>query len=234
MNVSLTMKSGNVKVGKIPVSTTEEDSCPKECALNGTDCYALFGPLKLHWSKVSAGKRGLDRWSLFCKAVSRFPAGQKWRHNQAGDLPKDGRRSKVDRIHRSKLRQLSAASAGKRGWTYTHYDPTDSHNQQAIADANSVDGLTINLSADSMKEADDYYKLGIAPVVCILPKDAPNRGNRTPAGIPIVVCPAQTTDTVSCEQCMLCEKRNRKTIVGFKAHGTASKRLSKRVAHANS
>ena len=234
MNVSLTMKSGNVKVGKIPVSTTDASSCPSGCALKGSHCYAGFGPLAIHWKLVSAGKRGLDRWSLFCKAVSRFPAGQKWRHNQAGDLPKDGRRSKVDRIHRSKLKQLSAASAGKRGWTYTHYDPTDAHNRQAIADANSVDGLTINLSADSMKEADDYHKLGIAPVVCILPKDAPNRGNRTPAGTPIVVCPAQTTETVSCEQCMLCEKRGRKSIVGFKAHGTASKRLSKRVADANS
>ena len=230
MNVSLTMKSGNVKVGKIPVSTSDEKTCPKECPLNGTDCYARFGPLKMHWAKVSAGKRGLDRWSLFCKAVSRFPAGQKWRHNQAGDLPKDGRRSKVDRIHRSKLKQLTDASAGKRGWTYTHYDPTDAHNRKAIADANSVGGLTINLSADSLPEADSYHALGIAPVVCILPKDAPNRGNRTPAGIPIAVCPAQTTETVSCEQCMLCEKRDRKTIVGFKAHGTASKRLSQRVS----
>ncbi len=230
MNVSLTMKSGNVKVGKIPVSTSDEKTCPKECPLNGTDCYARFGPLKIHWAKVSAGNRGLDRWSLFCKAVSRFPSGQKWRHNQAGDLPKDRRRSKVDRIHRGKLKQLSAASAGKRGWTYTHYDPTDAHNRQAIAEANSVDGLTINLSADSLKQADEYHALRIAPVVCILPKDAPNRGNRTPSGIPIVVCPAQTTDTVSCAQCMLCEKRDRKSIVGFKAHGTASKRLSKKVS----
>lgn len=230
MNVSLTMKSGNVKVGKIPVSTSDEKTCPKECPLNGTDCYARFGPLKIHWAKVSAGKRGLDRWSLFCKAVSRFPAGQKWRHNQAGDLPKDRRRSKVDRIHGGKLKQLSKASAGKRGWTYTHYDPTDAHNRQAISDANSVDGLTINISADSLLEADRYHALRIAPVVCILPKDAPNRGNRTPAGIPIVVCPAQTTDTVSCAQCMLCEKRDRKSIVGFKAHGTAAKRLSKKVS----
>ena len=230
MNVSLTMKSGNVKVGKIPVSTSDEKTCPKECPLNGTDCYARVGPLKMHWAKVSAGKRGLDRWSLFCKAVSRFPAGQKWRHNQAGDLPKDGRRSKLDRIHRGKLKQLSSASAGKRGWTYTHYEPTDAHNRQAIAEANSVDGLTINLSADSLLEADRYHALRIAPVVCILPKDAPNRGNRTPAGIPIVVCPAQTTDTVSCAQCMLCEKRDRKSIVGFKAHGTAAKRLSKKVS----
>ena len=230
MNVSLTMKSGNVKVGPIPVSTSSEQTCPKECPLNGSDCYARFGPLTMHWSKVSAGKRGIDRWSLFCKAVKRFPQRQKWRHNQAGDLPKDGRRSKVDRIHRGKLKQLSAASAGKRGWTYTHYDPTDDHNRKAIQEANRVDGFTINLSADSLIQADSYHAMDIGPVVCILPKDAPNRGNRTPAGIPIVVCPAQTTETVSCEQCMLCENRDRKSIVGFKAHGTASKRLSERVA----
>ena len=229
MNVSLTLKSGNVKVGPIPVSTSSDETCPKECPLNGSDCYARFGPLKMHWAKVSAGLRGLDHWGLFCRAVSRFPAGQKWRHNQAGDLPKNKKRGKVDRINRTMLRQLLRASFGKRGWTYTHYDPTDSHNADAIKEANSKRGLTVNLSADSLKQADEYHALGVGPVVCILPRDAENRGNKTPGGIPIVVCPAQTADSVSCAQCMLCENSQRKSIVGFKAHGTASKRLSEKV-----
>jgi hypothetical protein len=54
------------------------------------------------------------------------------------------------------------------------------------------------------------------------------RGNKTPGGIPIVICPAQTSD-VSCDQCRLCQKRDRKSVVGFLAHGTASKRLSKKL-----
>jgi len=99
-------------------------------------------------------------------------------------------------------------------------------NRAVVEEMNDVDGLTVNLSADSLSEADQYYDLGIAPVCVTLPKDAPHRGNKTPNGLPIVVCPAQTQDDMSCQQCKLCQVRDRKSIVGFLAHGIASKRLS--------
>ena len=227
MFVSLTMKSKNVKTGEIPVSTTESASCPHTCPMRETDCYARFGPLGMHWRKVGEGMRG-DNWTGFCRRVMRFDVGQLWRHNQAGDLPQraDGR------IHSRKLAQLSRVCAKRllRGWTYTHYDPTDSHNAKAIAETNARGGLTINLSADSMADADSYKSLGIGPVVVVLPEDTPHRGNRTPAGHPITICPAQTNESMSCEQCKLCQKRDRIVIVGFLAHGTAKKRLSASLA----
>jgi hypothetical protein len=221
MWVSLNTKSANEKVGPIPVSTTEEGSCPTECPLKGTDCYARFGPLGMHWRKIGEGGRG-DNWDSFCKRVERFPKGQLWRHNQAGDLPQD----ENGRIDSVKTEKLGRASAHTKGWTYTHYDPTDSQNREAIVSLNKAGGLTVNLSADNMAEADEYSKLGIGPVVVILPQDAPTRGNKTPLGLPIVVCPAQTQDTMTCDQCKLCQVRDRKSIVGFLAHGTAKKRLS--------
>lgn len=224
MWVHLTPKSSNRKVGDIPVSTTEEASCPSECPLNGTDCYARFGPLGMHWQKVREGLRG-DNWTAFCKRMRKFAAGTLFRHNQAGDLPQN----KSGKIHLSKLRQLVAAVKHLRGWTYTHYDPTDSHNAKAIAEANA-NGFTVNLSADNLTEADEYVKLDIAPVTVILPRDAKPRGNRTPNGLPIVVCPAQTQESMSCKQCKLCQVRDRKSIVGFLAHGIAAKRLSSKVA----
>lgn len=222
MIVHLTEKSGNRKVGPIPVSTTEEKSCPAECPLKGTDCYARFGPLGIHWKKVGHG-RG-DNWTFFCNRLKRFPTGTLFRHNQAGDLPQNSR----GLIHLSKLRELVKACQHLRGWTYTHYDPTKPHNAKAIKHAND-NGFTVNLSADSLTQADEYAKMNIGPVTTILPQDAPLRGNRTPNGLPIVVCPAQTVDDMSCAQCKLCQKADRKTIVGFLAHGIASKRLSNRV-----
>jgi len=221
MWVSLNMQSDNIKVGKIPVSTTEKKSCPIECPLNDTDCYARFGPLGMHWRKIGEGGRG-DNWDSFCKRVERFPKGQLWRHNQAGDFPQD----ENGKIDAEKTAALGRASAHTRGWTYTHYNPLDSHNREAIASLNSTGGLTVNLSADNMAEADEYSKLGIGPVVVILPQDAPTRGNKTPLGLPIVVCPAQTQESMTCDQCKLCQVRDRKSIVGFLAHGTAKKRLS--------
>ena len=221
MHVTLNMASGNRKVGPIPVSTTEESSCPNECPMKGTDCYARFGPLGMHWRKIGEGGRG-TQWDFFCKAVKKFPKFQLWRHNQAGDLPQN-ENGKIDAI---KAGQLSKASQHTRGWTYTHYDPTDPENAAVIDEMNKVDGMTVNLSADSMAEADQYYDLGIGPVTVVLPRDAEHRGNKTPNGLPVVVCPAQTQDEMSCQRCGLCQVRDRKSIVGFLAHGTASKRLS--------
>lgn len=230
--VTLNMVSRNIKVGAIPVSTTDPDSCPNQCPMKGTDCYARFGPLGMHWSKIGEGGRGVV-WSLFCKAIKKLPKRQAWRHNQAGDLPKDERLSEnVDRIDENMATELSEASSHTRGWTYTHYDPLDSHNASIIKKLNNRGGLTVNLSADSLNEADTYYNLKIAPVTVVMPKNASRRGNKTPGGLPIVICPAQTNDDIDCKQCMICEKRDRKFIVGFLAHGTASKRLSNRLESA--
>jgi len=226
MHVTLNMKSGNRKVGPIPVSTTEEGSCPTSCPLLNTDCYARFGPLGMHWRKIGPDGRG-TQWSLFCDRVKKFVVNQLWRHNQAGDLPKltddhDG----PDRIDITKALELSNASEHTKGWTYTHYDPTDEHNASVIDRMNKVDGMTVNLSADSLEQADEYVQLNIGPVCVILPQDSSTMGNKTPNGVPIVTCPAQTTEEMSCDKCRLCQVRDRKSIVGFLAHGTAKKRLS--------
>ena len=221
MHVSLTMKSGNRKVGAIPVSTTEEDSCPRECPHLGTDCYARFGPLGMHWRKVKPGGRG-DNWTGFCRRVKTFPRGQTWRHNQAGDLPQNKRH----KIHRGKTLQLARASRHTKGWTYTHYDPTDRHNRETIKAVNETGGLTINLSADSPSQADEYADLNIGPVVCVVPLGTPHIGNTTPAGRTLTICPAQTDADLACVDCKLCQHSGRKAIIGFIAHGTAKKRLS--------
>jgi hypothetical protein len=225
MHVTLNLRSGNRKVGPIPVSTTEADSCPNECPLKGTDCYARFGPLGMHWRKIGPDGRG-TQWDFFCRAISKFLPGQLWRHNQAGDLPQteDG---KIDAV---KCGQLSKASQHTKGWTYTHYDPTDEDNAVVIDSMNRAGGMTVNLSADSLDEADNYAALDIGPVCVILPKDSPTMGNKTPKGLPIVTCPAQTNENMSCDECRLCQVRDRKSIVGFLAHGTASKRLSTKLA----
>jgi hypothetical protein len=108
----------------------------------------------------------------------------------------------------------------------THYDPTDAHNNSVINGMNEVGGLVVNLSADTMEQADTYHELGIAPVTVVLSEDAPNMGNKTPNGLPIVVCPAQTQEDMACNICELCQKRDRKSIVGFKAHGSRRKKLT--------
>ncbi len=204
----LSLKSGNVKTGPIPVSTTSKATCPVDCAVRAA-CYAASGPLALHWSAVSAGTRGTD-WSGFVGAISALPDGQLWRHNQAGDLPGNGHT--VDPVA---LGQLVQANIGKRGFTYSHYRDADS--LQWIRHSNAW-GFTVNLSANDLQDADTLADTGAGPVVVVL-SSTQSTNTVTPKGRRVVVCPATQRNDVSCATCQLCQ-RQRDTIVGFPAHGT--------------
>jgi len=172
----------------------------------------------LHWRAVTAGDRGMQ-WTEFCDAIAQLPAGQLWRHNQAGDLP-----GLDNSINPAALDMLVAANAGRRGFTYTH-KPATADNLAQIKAANAA-GFTINLSANDLAHADALADTGAGPVVTILPIDAGAK-NRTPAGRLVVTCPAQLRDDVSCADCQLCARADRPTIVGFLAHGTGAKKAEK-------
>lgn len=220
MQIHFTLKSSNAKTGPIPVSTTSAETCPPACPFRGSGCYAESGPLALHWRAVTRGERG-DSWRAFIGQVSQLPDGQIWRHNQAGDLPGTGAR-----IDASKLAQLVAANvtAGARGFTFTH-KPMTAANRAAVRAANAA-GFTVNLSANNLTHADTLAALNVAPVVTVLPADAP-AVTHTPHGRRVVVCPAQTRDKVTCASCGLCARRDRRgLIIGFRAHGSSHKKVA--------
>ena len=230
--IQFTLKSSNVKVGPLPVSTTSSESCPTSCPLINAGCYAKAGNVAMLWRALSAAtagetyKRGNQTlqsltWRGFCDAVAKLAPDTLWRHNQAGDLPGQG-----DAIDVEALSALVAANSNKRGFTYTH-KPIDAHNNaQAIKAANAA-GFTINLSANNMRDADRLAAANIGPVVVVLPADV--SGNvklATPEGRTVSVCPATYRDDVSCKSCGLCQRQNRKTIVGFPAHGASRRKAS--------
>ncbi len=219
MHVALTMKSGNEKTGPIPVSTSSDDTCPPSCGMY-RECYAKMGPLRIHWWKVSSGERGL-KWPEFLEQIKALPQGQLWRHNQAGDLPGTG-----DKLDTKALAGLVKANKGKRGFTYTHKPLKLASERKAIAAANKR-GFTINLSADSLEDADKKAALDIGPVVVVLPSTQLTN-TQTPEGRNVVVCPAYTHG-VSCAECQLCQRQTR-AIVGFPAHGKMAGRVDKRIA----
>jgi hypothetical protein len=218
MQVHLTLKSANVKTGPIPVSTTERASCPSDCKMK-SECYAASGPLALHWAAVSNGARGTD-WATFTQAVASMPAGQLWRHNQAGDLPVAG--GTVDAV---KLGQLVAANTGRRGFTYSHH--RDAASIAWIRHANAW-GFTVNLSANDLNDADYLASQNAGPVVVVLPSTT-TQNTTTPAGRAVVICPATQRDDVSCATCQLCQ-RQRAAIVGFPAHGTKKRVIDIKLA----
>jgi len=217
----ITLKSGNRKVGPIPVTTTTKNSCPKACPLRGNGCYADGGPLAIIWKQTETMGMDIDQ---LCEQIESLPAGQLWRHNQAGDLAHNNQL-----IDGPSLTKLIDANDGKRGFTYTHHDPKKRHNRGLIKTANA-EGFTINLSGNNPAHADELADLNIGPVVTVLPIDQ-LENTTTPAGRKITICPVVTGKATSCATCKLCAKANRKTIIGFPAHGMR-KRMAGEIAQA--
>ena len=219
VRVHITAKSANRKVGPIPVTTTERQSCPTTCPFYDKGCYAKSGPLALHWKKVSDGERGTD-WQGLCDFVSDLPDGQLWRHNQAGDLPHTS-----GQINGTLLGQLVRSNSGKRGYTYTHH-LLGELNTIYIKHANKH-GFTVNVSTESLDNAVSTYNQGL-PTVVVVPTDSPDRFVHD--GVKFMTCPSQTQG-VSCAECKLCAVADRKCVIMFKAHGNAKRHVSELVGN---
>jgi len=216
MNIALTVKSSNAKVGPIPVTTSSKATCPTECPMLENGCYASAGfHTNLHWNKVTSGERGTPLEGLVA-AVAKFKPGQLWRHNVAGDLMPTSEGT----IDHDALDALVAANAGRRGFTYTHYSPTGK-NLAAIEAANNG-GFTVNISANSPREAMAIKAGTSAPVVTIVASDYWRDGNKVEN---VVRCPAEYRDEVTCASCQLCQRAERTVIVGFTAHGSGAKKV---------
>lgn len=240
--VAFTRKSRNVKVGPIPVTTSGEKTCPPDCPLKAAGCYADGGPLAIFWRGVTENAERYP-FSDFLEQVESLPADQLWRHNQAGDLQPDPINPRL--VDHAALMDIALANIGRRGFTYTHYDPIAiPENARSIAAANRA-GFTVNLSGNNLSHADDLAQTGAGPVVTVLPAEYERKSKRgewleslteykarladlpqtTPQGRPVAVCPATYSET-NCKACQLCQRQSRKVIVGFPAHGFRTRKAS--------
>ncbi len=212
----LTRVSGNTKTGPIPVTTSSKSTCPHTCPLKGNGCYAETGPLGLHWNQLSIGNRGIT-FGEVCELIKKLPKRQLWRWAQAGDLPGDG-----TLVDNDEMEQLIAANRGRRGFGFTHYDPAHPQNANAILMANA-NGFTMNLSADTLADADRLADHDVGPVVVVLPIGT-TKPMTTPAGRFVAICPAAVRDDIQCATCGICAHPTRKAIIGFPAHGVSAKK----------
>jgi len=231
----VTLKSGNPITGPILVTTSPRASCPLSCPLRKKStqpeagvCYAEHGHLGHYiWTALDRtpagewikGTRYVFSLAELARCIRIQPPGTLWRHNQAGDLPSDDGVT----IARDRLRRLTAANTGRRGFTYTHFDVvSNKENREAVKEAND-DGFTVNLSADSLEEADELAALGIAPVTVVVPATQTSN-TATPEGRQVVICPARVRKGINCAACGICATK-RKAIIAFPALGRGKEKL---------
>ena len=69
----ITKGSSNRKTGGMIVTTSSANTCPDNCPFkDGNGCYAYGGPLRIHWTKVSSGERGME-FEDFIVALKAIP-----------------------------------------------------------------------------------------------------------------------------------------------------------------
>ena len=222
----LTRVSSNQKTGPIPVSTSSRATCPPTCPFLKNGCYADAGYYtRLHWDAVTRGDRGVS-FAEFLQQIRSLPTGQLWRHSVAGDLAHT-----AGKISRRYIRALVAANRGRRGFTYTHHDPSKGENASLIRYANR-NGFRINVSTETESAADHAIAAGM-PAVLAVPSTETRKAWRTPAGNAVLVCPAQRSDTKTCADCQLCERRGSRVVIAFIAHGTGKRKADQAIAAAH-
>jgi len=200
----------------MPCSYIEKNTCPPACPLKGAGCYGEAGPVSIHWNNVKTP------WEAFLGQVKAIPDKVLWRHAVVGDLPGKG-----NSIDTTQLWQLIHANGTSRGFTYTH-KPLSQLYRKTVKRINEETPFTINLSTDSLQEADKKADWGIGPVVVVVPSKTVE-SVKTPAGRQVLICPASYNPQVNCQNCGICAKANRNFIVGFPAHGTRKKLINERI-----
>ena len=218
MNFHFQRVSGNKKTGPIPTVMISNKSCPSACALKLAGCYGKYGPLGMHWNKVTNSTIG-NTFKNLLSEIQNLPYSQIWRYAVVGDLPGINNTVSHDVI------KLAEANKGKRGFTYTHKPIDYKDNLELIYIANSK-GFTINLSSDNLQDADYKASVGMAPVCTILPKQFGPiwKKTYTPEKRLVIQCLAEYNKKIQCINCggdrgPLCQRRDRDFIVGFTAHG---------------
>jgi len=153
--------------------------------------------------------------ATFADSIRALKPDTIWRHNIAGDL--QGADNVIDS---PALWQIVSANTGRKGFTYTHYPVDNADNVAAIEGANRA-GFTVNVSCNSPQEALALHGTISAPIVTIVPSDFWGGSHKVGN---IVRCPAETSDTITCLSCQLCQHSERKVIIGFTVHGTQAKK----------
>lgn len=185
-------------------------TCPSDCSgLTEGWCYAMHGRVALHAKKSDREELDGDRLYAYIKGLE---PGKKMRHHVSGDLFFE---DEPDLDYIESMIKGHAERPDIVGWVYTH-----GWKQLNSQELNKLENLAFNASCDDMEEAREAYRLGW-PTVVVVPEDKescelPELDTR------LVVCPAQTHD-LTCSECGICMKNDRKCIVGFRIHGSGKK-----------
>lgn len=230
--------SSNAKTGNIIQSYSSSSTCPEKCPLKASGCYAEGYYMRKIWARCDNPKdtryvanEDKLRLTLLEATIQHLKGDSRnnpvlFRHNVAGDVAIEG----TSVIDSGRINILATAVEyvntlfpdSLKGYTYTHCE-INRYSAGIIHDAASK-GFLINASCETIREVMQAKALGINTVITSVSPDETKRELKA-SGIPSVQCPAQTHAGRNCDECRLCS-RDRKTTIIFGVHGSAHKKAA--------
>lgn len=209
------LKSGNTKTGPVALATYRtQTSCPTDCALMGSGCYAEnngFGGSPSPFGHAGRGQEGLEQLR---ERVAKVKPGQVIRLNVAGDyLLADGT---PDHEY------IEVTNTIPEGVTVISY----THAWRRLQPSWFRDHVRPNASCDTLADVPVAAAAGWATV--IVDGDG-SLADTTIDGRRFVACPYETNGR-QCIDCKLCSRTNRPSAVVFTAHGSRRKKASMALA----
>lgn len=212
------LDTGNSKTGRSTVTYRTQDTCPTSCAFYMAGCYArgrIFA-VPEHHGTVDDGA-----YTAVRALVNLMPAGRLMRANVSGDVLDDT--GELDRGYVDALSHVATERPDVDVFTYTHAW------RQLSPDL--APNVTVNASTETAAGIEAAAAAGWPTVVTVPEHDPESLIGQTIAGRKVVQCPAQTKG-LTCEQCRLCARPNRKSTVAFVAHGSGKAIVSRSIAAA--
>ena len=181
-----------------------------DCKWLDNGCYAQSGNVALH----QRGRSSTEDGAIFLRELERIPHGAIMRLHVSGDFMYNG---VLDREYLAAVIQGARMRPDITFYGYTHVWRHINRSEWQFPR-----NFTLNASCD---DADAYREARAAgwDATTVVPDGTAwkRKGN-------VVVCPAQTSG-MSCIECKLCMKSERKLTVAFIAHGTGKKKVSRLV-----
>jgi hypothetical protein len=216
----ITMVSGSDKSHGLTTIRSDRSTCPPYCLLkkNTTGKNGCYGDgyfISPIWDKCAYVLTELLR------LIRKIPPRQMVRLWEVGDFP--GTKGRMDK---EICLTIAKALRFRKTFGFTHYRPSE-HNLPIIQEMGKY--ITVNMSANSIKEADKYLAMGLDTVLIVHEDSA--RVFLSPEGNKGVMCPAQTGKCDGCISCgngnPLCARQNRGYFILLKAHGVQKSCVNK-------
>jgi hypothetical protein len=208
-----------------------EATCPNSCALKEAGCYAktsYVGIVNARLNNEAKYLKPIDVARAEAKAIDdshkggKVPSGRLLRLHVSGD-------SRT--IKGSNLINSAVGRWRKRGdssnivWSYTHAWKT--------VPRKAWSHVSMLASIDSVKDAEKARERGYVPALVVSEHLSEKTYQLEGSDVKWIPCPAQTKESVTCENCKLCGKSeylyetNRG--IAFAAHGTGTKAIKRRL-----